>query len=346
MEFIRKLFSTSQRRRVRPIALSASVLSEVPIDILWCIMDLPAESAVAFSLSCIPLYCSLGTQHFTRVNTSSQNKLALLNRLALDLPNHIVCFSCERLHNMENLCRYNSSTYGAGSTVRQYDTLRLPACVSQDRKLGTWMVTTVYGTTAFKMAIKRSQNLPECTNLLDIMSRATPKTIKESIYVRQFREECRVVQGCLMHRLQSVHILRKNSTGPLFEHDQSFEIICQHTWLGVGGVKIESGVVRRCQNCRTEYRIDFKYYENHGSAVFFTRWKDLGPGPESEVWMQHIYQISSFETHRLNHGGASNLGHRGVSNGPKYWYSWRTSVWYFRRWSRCQVRLLANTEEH
>jgi hypothetical protein len=108
-----------------------------------------------------------------------------------------------------------------------------------------------------------------------------------------------------------VHILRTNSTGPLFEHDQSFEIICQHTWLGVGGVKIKSGVVRRCQNCRTEYRIDFKYYENHGSTVFFTRWKDLGPGPESEVWMQHIYPISSFETRRLNHGGASNLGHRG-----------------------------------
>jgi hypothetical protein len=46
--------------------------------------------------------------------------------------------------------------------------------------------------------------------------------------------------------------------------------------------------VKRCQECRTEYRIDFKYYEGHGLAMFLTRWKDLGPGPESEVWMQHL----------------------------------------------------------
>lgn len=40
--------------------------------------------------------------------------------------------------------------------------------------------------------------------------------------------------------------------------------------------------------CRTEYRIDLRHYEGHGLAMFLTRWKDLGPGPESEVWIQHL----------------------------------------------------------
>jgi hypothetical protein len=34
--------------------------------------------------------------------------------------------------------------------------------------------------------------------------------------------------------------------------------------------------------------IDFKYYDGRGLAVFFTRWKDLGAGPEGEVWTQHL----------------------------------------------------------
>ena len=53
-------------------------------------------------------------------------------------------------------------------------------------------------------------------------------------------------------------------------------------WHNIG-----SGV-RRCQKCRTEYRIDSKYYDGHGLAIFFTRWKDLGTEPEGEVWKQHL----------------------------------------------------------
>jgi hypothetical protein len=42
--------------------------------------------------------------------------------------------------------------------------------------------------------------------------------------------------------------------------------------------------IRRFRECRTEYSIDFNYYNGHRRAMFFTRWKDLGPDPENKVW--------------------------------------------------------------
>lgn len=104
-------------------------------------------------------------------------------------------------------------------------------------------------------------------------------------HVRQFREECRIIQECLIHRLQSVHISRK-SLGTI-RRDPPSEMICPHIEFRTSEHNIESGV-RRCQKYCTEYRIDFKYYDGHGLAMFFTRWKDLGAGPEGEVWKQHL----------------------------------------------------------
>ena len=77
----------------RPNALSDSVLNRVPLDILVYIMDyLPSVSAVAFSVSCMHLKCSLGTGHFAKVSSSGEDTFALLALLAIDLPDHIVCF--------------------------------------------------------------------------------------------------------------------------------------------------------------------------------------------------------------------------------------------------------------
>jgi hypothetical protein len=129
------------------------------------IMDfLPPESAVAFSLSCMHLKCLLGTQHFSKVTSSTRDTLALLNLLAINLPNHVVCPTCESLHNMENLSRYNKGTNYARSTTCFLD------CVSHGRENNTHAVTDLFSTAAFKMAMKRYHQQPECTKLLKIMS--------------------------------------------------------------------------------------------------------------------------------------------------------------------------------
>ncbi|KAJ8061537.1 hypothetical protein OCU04_009350 [Sclerotinia nivalis] len=293
MDFLQKLvfFFRKRQRPVefsRPAALSSSILEKVPVEILSDIMDfLPLESAVAFSLSCMHLKRLLGTRHFSRISSSTEETLALLNLLALDLPDQVVCSVCRRLHHMQNLRRYNCMTYGTSRTTDEYTSLRFPACVSQDRKNETWIITGLFGETAVNMALKRCHQNPESTELLNIMSRRKARIINWGKYLRQYREECRIVQGHLMHKLQSVFISREcSSTTDFKPPSTASEKICPHIRFQTSLKYIGSGV-RRCQKCPTEYRIDFKYYEGFGWGRFFTRWKDFGSEGEAR-WAQHL----------------------------------------------------------
>ncbi|KAF7854700.1 hypothetical protein EAF04_010269 [Stromatinia cepivora] len=285
------LFFRKRQRPVefsRPAALSSSILEKIPVEILSDIMEfLPLESAVAFSISCMHLKRLLGTQHFSRIASSTEETLALLNLLALDLPDQVVCSVCKRLHHMQNLLRYNSMTYGTGRTTDEYISLRFPACVSRDRKNETWIITELFGATAVNMAIKRYQQQPGCTELLNIMSSRTARIINWGKYLRQYREECRIVQGHLMHKLQSVFVSRECSNTMDFKPPSTAsEDICPHIRFKTSLNYTGSGV-RRCQKCPTEYRIDFKYCEGLGWARFFTRWKDFGSEGEAR-WAQHL----------------------------------------------------------
>ncbi|RDL32398.1 uncharacterized protein BP5553_08854 [Venustampulla echinocandica] len=188
---------------------------------------------------------------------------------------------------MENLQRYNSATYSAGRRIRQYDSLPLPACVVKDRNDDISHITDLFGATAFKMVIKRHHQQPGYTGLLSIMSNKAAQTVEHGGYVRQSREECRVIRGRLMHRLQSVRISLKCLNGTTFVDDLYPEMICPHIKLRRSMLENRSEI-RKCRECRTEYSIDFDYYDSHGRAMFFTRWKDLGPDPENEIWKQHI----------------------------------------------------------
>lgn len=200
MDFYRKLLSIF-RKQQKPDAFTSPLLKKVPIEILLIIMDhLPLKSAVAFSLSCMYLKRNLGTQHLSRLASSTEDTLALLNLLVLDLPNCVVCSACKRLHEMENLRSYNSLTYSAGCTTPRYALSHPPACVSKDRKNDSYVITDLFGSVAVNMAIKRYQNQTDCTELLKIMSRET-EIVDWGSHLRRYREECRFVRGHLMHRL-------------------------------------------------------------------------------------------------------------------------------------------------
>jgi hypothetical protein len=89
--------------------------------------------------------------------------------------------ACRKLHNMEDLQKYNSVTYGSSSrTWNLYADLPFPCCVSQDRKNNTFYISSWFGTTACKMAIKRHHQRQECQELLKMMSPKTAMTSDES----------------------------------------------------------------------------------------------------------------------------------------------------------------------
>ncbi|KAF7945490.1 hypothetical protein EAE96_010257 [Botrytis aclada] len=262
---------------------------------------LPLRSAVVFSLSCLHLKEKLGNEYFLKIGSSIEHTLALLDLIVLDLPNCVACSACNRLHNMENLLRYSCITYSAGSTTRQYDGLRFPACVSQDRGRYSGTVSDLFGSTAVKMALKRARQNPACTELVTMMSSPRARMINLGKYIRQFSEECRIVQGHLMHRMQSVYISDGSEKHTAFR--SSFapkEKICTHIKLSPRSFLDAAGFgVMRCGRCPTEYRIDVMHCEGLGWGRFFNRWMDLGSESEGELWSQHLPPPEGTQTRRL-----------------------------------------------
>jgi len=312
MNHLQRLFFCF-RERQRPNALSLSLLARIPLDVLLCIIDrllLIPESAVAFSLTCRHFKNLLGPRCCQKLGSSNKNTQALLDLLALDLPNFVACSPCKRLHSMENIDRYNSANYGSGTTIREFHSLRTPACVNQDMDNCTSNISLLFGSTAFKMAMKRYHQQPQCTKLLDIMSNKEAKTKVREYYVWQCIEECRIIQGRLFHRQQSVYISLKSRSMTItyLRRNPPSEMICQHINLEETVVEPQTtdSRVTRCQKCRTEFRVDLKYGEGYGLAVFLSKWKDLGPGPESKEWVQHFGTPLGAHLYRRSQAHANN----------------------------------------
>lgn len=92
-----------------------------------------------------------------------------------------------------------------------------------------------------------------------------------------------------MHCLRSVRVSSKTLNSTTFTFDRCPEIVCRHIKLGEDVLEDchKSGITK-CEECRTEFRIEYKDYESCGKAMFFMRWKDLGSDPDSDIWDQHL----------------------------------------------------------
>jgi hypothetical protein len=204
-----------------PDALSASILDKLPLELLLYTVDyLPSESAAAFSLSCKEYKRLFGAQHFSAVASFPESTFALLRLLAIDIPDQIACYPYLRLHSVGNLTRYTGSicTFNGAALPPK----ALPACVVMDWEYNTILISNLFGMTACKMAIKRNRRRPDCRELLNMMSSKATEITLTGYFVRQSREECRVVQGHLMHRLQSVYF---TVTPISFQRNAPFQII-------------------------------------------------------------------------------------------------------------------------
>jgi hypothetical protein len=302
---------TVARRTVaeRSVVLKPLIFSRLPMEILLHIVDyLPASSAASFSLSCLQIERLIGDQCIKSLADSFRNTSAFLNLLERDLPDQVACSSCNKLHKMENARRYTE--HG-----RRPWPAPVPACLSDDRCACTTLyIHPGFSSAIFRMAMKHYHQNLECAQLLKLLSKSV-ETTSWNGHTRQYTAECRIFNSSLFIRKQmAFHVL------PRFSHigwDLSFWI-CPHlkfettahsvyvctsfpvrfkkTWtkeLCFNNIideeirDVSSGLMR-CHHCRTEYQIDFKHYVNHGTVVFNTRWKDLGSGPDDEIWKAHI----------------------------------------------------------
>jgi hypothetical protein len=268
--------------------LPASAGGKMPVEVLNLIMEyLPLESRVAWTLTCKHFKSLLGTHHFADID-SKEKKLAVLDVLARDLPNAIVCPICRRFHYMENIARYLHCTYDKhDEKYLPYYHMTYPACLHEDFFLHTRLLNKNIGATAFRMVVKRYEQQPECTELLKAISSPFLRAMGREKHVFISTEEFRIVQGDLILRKQTLFLPRSLKIRMLdYVYNPPEGNICRHQRIAGSWRHVEVWPMK-CNRCFTEYKLDFKYNKT-GYGMFLTTWKSLGTSPNHDKWQEHL----------------------------------------------------------
>jgi hypothetical protein len=306
MDFFKSILSllgVSRRPRPRPIALESSVLGKLPLELIIHIARfLLPDSAPSFSLCCRPIYFILGTQYLKALEENEQlDRYKFLTLLERDLPNHIACYYCKKLHAINKAHRHlHPHRYysGAGCYL---------SCWEADLELAIGLCGRGnFSFTVFQMAMKFHRQGLDCSKLLNLLSYKT-KTHFRHGYVEQCTASAQIVAGSLFIREQRIFMTPSTQPIPI-PWGPNF-IICPHLqFISVEGFnrywdiiqiahrdeprnyKNGEGIIQ-CKYCLTEFRIDFKSFGGCGNAMFVTRWHDLGEGrsPLDHKWQSHIY---------------------------------------------------------
>jgi hypothetical protein len=298
MEFIKFIKRILSRLRLwyqpRPNALESSFIGKLPPEIILYIREfLPHASAAAFSLCCTSLCSILGADAFAAIKDGDELEtmreyLALLER---DLPNHLACFYCSKLHSIKEARSYRrSSNYRC-----RWNGTGPPQCWEADLHLGTFSyIHWDFSYIVFQMAMKRYRQGLDFTGLLRLLcKRVVTQTQRE--YTHQTSAQARIVAGRLLVRTQEIFVYSAQQMWLTFAPQFT---ICPHYVydLGKNGVRrgygqwFHGGGAMKCECCLTEFRLDVKDYGEIGIATYCTRWQNLGEGksPLDQIWQRHV----------------------------------------------------------
>ena len=295
MEFIKSIFSQlGVLHRPRPNALESSFIGRLPPEVILCITEfLPRASAAAFSLCCKPICSILGAYAFAAVKDGDELEtirefLALLER---DLPDHLACFLCSKLHSIKKARSYMYSTSFRG----RWGTVPPPQCWIADLDFMTHSyIHWDFSHIVFQMAMKRYRQGLDFTHLLHLLCQErVTQTQRE--YTHQISAQARIIAGCLIVRRQDIFVYsarqKWDALAPQF-------IICPHYVYDLGKMGVmgryrqwfHGGGAMKCECCLTEFRLDVKDCGEMGIATYCTRWQNLGQGKSTldQIWQRHI----------------------------------------------------------
>lgn len=219
----------------RPLALESSPLAILTLNILHEILSyLPSSSAVSFSISCMQLKRLLGEEYITKLaNDTVFERVYCLYLLERDLPEHVLCSICKKLHWMKNAPHFKL-TLGREMLACIYQENTIPGY--HDR-LGT-ILGRNFSSTLIRMAMKRSKQDPNCRRILDVLGYdSSPSSSVD--YLWQTRDTVSFSQqGKLVIHSQTVHIPSKSRTSCVFReslHGSGFPgDLCRHLSLRTG----------------------------------------------------------------------------------------------------------------
>lgn len=306
MDFARNLRSRIglwYRPRPLHVALEHSALfSKMPPELILHISSfLLPHSTTLLSLSCRFMYFTLGTKHLQEQDEPEPKKFHRHNMLVLlerDLPDHILCFYCDRLHSMKKARR--RSHYAVGVLNSE--------CRHNESNPTPFEPVQGFSSILFQMTMKRyRQGLDHSS-----FSRDLPyPTLKEPAFfgfIEQATSSMKIVNGSFLFREQK--IISNLKAAPIPLPDMACFVICPHytfrrtgrftdsfspllrdQWADPLDHKQWKGMIE-CAYCYTEFRIDFREYETSNHAIYVTVWKDFGRGmsPPDSKWQSHTYR--------------------------------------------------------
>lgn len=262
-----------------------SALSKLPPELVLCISGfLLPESVLSFSLCCQRVHFIIRAPYLEALkenNETSDHRYKFLKLLEQDLPDHILCYYCKKLHTI--------------SKARQYVSC-LPYMKNRDNFLAGFYIHPRFSFVIFQMTMKRHRQGLDPSSLLNFLS-FTTITLFEKDYTEQYSTSIRIIADSLLFRQQQIFMIP--STQPcLLPKDLK---VCPHIRLCTRRTEstLTSKVYRvgeggmQCKYCMTEFRIDYRMYEDQGTAMFITKWMDLGQGrsPMDWQWQSHISEL-------------------------------------------------------
>ncbi|KAF7856359.1 hypothetical protein EAF04_009887 [Stromatinia cepivora] len=264
-------------------ALKSSVLRNVPNEIPPNIVEfLPFESTVSLSLSCQRIYILLGAQYIKalrktrkRRNSSCYKFLKLLER---DLPNHITCFSCKKLHIMEraktilnDMCYFEQDFLDLGEWDLEFNNFqRAMKLYRQGRNFSP--LNILFNDTKTQVG-----SLTHCAEQQKVVLRIADTTRsfilrEQMIYLIPAAKPPSTSNTiswypeiCAHFHFETEYNFRERRLRYQGEDTKDLEW-CEIIW----------GTFKKCKYCMTEFRVDTMDMGEEGEAFVVTRWQDLG----------------------------------------------------------------------
>lgn len=281
----------------RPNALELSPFRELPPELICLIANyLPIESVGSLSLSCLPLYSCLKMKYLQPLKEAEYSVMnKFLHLLERDLPAHIVCPHCNKLHYIPFAKRHRISQlyFTDGENL-------LKCRIRDSRDQYNRRNPGGFSSTIFRMVMKTHRQGKDTTALLRLLSYRHMHRYLQG-FIELDTVEAQIRHDSLIMRDQKVFMVPISQKTPLPWYS-SFGF-CHHIpligmphlyWWGIqipqaheiDKYENNQGIIY-CPFCHTEFRIDFKRYGKAGNAVFITRWIDFGGDADDNGFKWH-----------------------------------------------------------
>lgn len=292
--------SNAQRRLKMPDGQITPILDRLfPELIIYTARLMPLYSAASWALSCHYVYDLLGPGYWKSLRTQDQReqRVAFLALLERDLPHHIVCHGCQKLHDIS---KYQSEQIQL-SSIGRYAVLKHRSCHRlQMHPVENQYISIGFRFDDFQMATKFYRTGIPYNSVLRWADTRSYWVIGYRMSPEHYRARSKIVDGSVFVRVQYSYLIPDG----LMPHipPNTYSRVCPHTSIkdlsvlvlghvmnGVDKQTTKRSGLIQCWYCPTEYQLDLQIWPR-GILVVVTKWLDIGEGRASTdfKWRSHL----------------------------------------------------------